>query len=649
MERILIVDDETSNLSMVRRILQGHGYELSFAQSGKEALEKVRDFRPDLLILDIMMPGMDGYEVCCRIKENPETQGIMVLLLSGRSSLADRLKGYEHKSDDFLAKPFEAEELLARVSILLRLKSAIDQAYAAEKRKADFLASMSHEIRTPMAGMIGMMDILEMSMLTDDQADCLHSIRTSADALLSLINEILDFSKIEAGKTELYISDFDLLNVLDGLNDILGVTAGKKGLDYACIVEHSVPVNLSGDFGRLRQILLNLGGNAIKFTPSGQVCIRVSLESDEGHDVILAFRVQDSGIGIPQNALPRLFESYTQVGKEIAGQYGGTGLGLSISDKLARLMGGDIHVESKVGIGSAFTARVRLSRQGSVFEGVPPVRGMRILYADHRDINRQAITELCKRWACELTTCDNGPDVLSALNQARERNRPYQAVLLADDLSDTLTQAQNMNPRNGFPATVFAQILPYERQAEYVSDSGMNSTRLFFPIKTGKLLNWLIRIATHHTPLPPVADHPAAIENRHHNLRVLLADDNEISVHVSYSLLSKLGCAVTSVSNGKEALEAFRSEVFDLVFMDSMMPEMDGLEATRQIRMLESRYDTSSVRPKRVPIIVLTGNSLAEEKEKFIQAGSDDYITKPINFKSLEDIVARNTPMMKEH
>ncbi|MBU1170975.1 MAG: response regulator [Proteobacteria bacterium] len=640
MERVLVVDDEKANLSMVRRILRVHGYELAFAQSGAEALEKIENFRPDLIILDIMMAGMDGYEVCRHVKGHPASSGIMVLLLSARSSLADRLKGYAENADDFLAKPFEEEELLARVHILLRLKAAIDKAHGAEKQKSEFLATMSHEIRTPMGGMIGMLELLERSSLNEEQVDCVNTLRSSADSLLSLLNGILDFSKIEAGKIELDASDFNLMTLLDNLNDILGMSAAKKGLDYTCIVDSAVPLDLCGDGGRIRQILLNLGGNAIKFTHSGQVCLRIKRIEEGKTDIVLSLSVEDSGIGIPKKAIPHLFDSYTQAGKEITGQFGGTGLGLSISRDLVRLMAGDVHVESTVGVGSVFRARIRLAKQENALGDSSEIKGMRILYADLNENSAKALGELCKRWSCELDVVSNSSDTLSAMGLAREQGKPYQAVLLGYNLHADGLLLDSIRHQGLIEKSAIAWVVPHGHDLERAIGPGFFPKRLFYPLKMRKLFDWLAQSR---------ADLSGNMEKNEaeplKGSRILLADDNEISLRVAMRMLEKLGCSVTSVTNGKEALAAYRNQDFDLVFVDNQMPEMDGLETTQQIRQSERLKESgapSGAEPKRVPIIALTGSTVNGEREKFMEAGADDYILKPVTIKNLEDLLTRN-------
>lgn len=642
MERILVVDDDPANLSMVRRILRSYPYELSFASNGEDALQITRSFAPDLIILDIMMEGINGYDVCRLIKNNPETSQIMILLLSGKSSISDRLEGYRVKADDFMAKPFDHEELVARVSILLRLKSAIDKARAAEKRKADFLAVMSHEIRNPLSGMVGMLELLNTQNLDQEQLDAVRSIRSNADALLGLINGILDFSKLEAGKTELSSSDFNLFAVLDDLNDILAVKAGKKGVNYGCIVESNVPEDLSGDVGRLRQILLNLGGNAVKFTDEGEVCIHISLERQDGEEATLKFRVIDSGIGIDPAVIPRLFQSYHQADETIPERFGGTGLGLSIARDLARLMGGDITVQSTPGKGSEFTAVLCFSNRHTGHFGKVIPGTIRLLYADPGSVSRKAMTELCKRWAWDYTCVTSCAEAQEAMKKGA-----YHAVLVSDDLPDRTAMSRECAERAMDMGVMVGRVLSFGQTPDMTDDLDSISSAFFRPVKAGRLLDWLSsrtrqeetfqankdRLANRKAPLP---------EAFQSNLRVLLADDHDMSRKVIERMLTKLGCAVTTALNGNEALEAFSQDHFDLVFMDSQMPVMDGMEATRRIRLFESggRPDPK----RRVPIIALTGQSMEKDKEPFMAAGADDYAVKPMTINRLKDIITKNTP-----
>ena len=636
---------------------------VSCAGTSAEALSVLSGGPADLLLLDLKSAEVESLNLLHQLRQLPLSRPVFTIGLGTGTETAALLRAFDIGLNANIQLPLENSLFSAQLRSALQVRAHLEEltrrqqelteaCRAAEvnsRAKSDFLATMSHEIRTPMNGVVAMAGLLMETPLTSDQRSYLETIHNSSESLLSIINDILDFSKIEAGKMELERRPFNVRGCVEESLDLLSARVFEKQLDLGYEADPAIPELIEGDAQRFRQVLVNLLGNALKFTERGDIFVKIrKLAPDEPGEIDgirLQFSVRDTGIGIPADRLERLFRAFTQADVSTARKYGGSGLGLAISRRLVELMGGRMWAESIPGKGSTFhftlAAQVAPDSSPPVHSRpLPRLTGLKILILDDNASIRNVLFELCRLWGMQPQAVETASQVMELLRSGNH----FDLALVDSHLPgfDGLAVASEIQK---FPN---AAMLPIVLLMPLGKNNQGDGLRVMFvhtcqkPVKPAQLSTVLERALLSPripTKLPESPKSPLLLAAKL-PLRILLVDDNHINLKVAIRLLQQLGFQPDTATNGREALEALDRQPFDLVFMDVMMPEIDGLEATRLIRQRQLAGDQKNY-SRRIIIIAMTANAMQGDHEKCLAAGMDDYLAKPVRPKDVRDMVEK--------
>ena len=651
--KFLVVDDQRSTRALVRAILAVFNAEITDAENGDEALRLIKEQQFDVIFLDINMPGISGIEVCERVRKELGFDKLPIVIMTALESRDLIEQAFAVGATDYINKTYIQYEMIPRTRAILERRNSERELYLAKKEaelannaKGDFLANMSHEIRTPMNAIIGLSHLCMQTELAPKQKDYLQKIYGSAKVLLGIINDILDFSKIDAGKMEMERMHFELEDVMSNLAMVISNKAEEKGLELLHKTSLDVPRHLIGDPLRLGQVLINLVGNAVKFTDKGEVLVLTEVEEETADDVVLRFTIQDSGIGLTPEQIDKLFQAFTQADTTTTRKFGGTGLGLTISKQLVGLMNGKIWVESTPGEGSKFIftahfGKAEERRTGKRHLSNVDLQGMRVLAVDDNVTSQNILQSYMESFGFKVTEAANGLEALHAIEQADLDGTPYQFVVLdwkmpVMDGVEAARKIREMTGLSKIPKTLLISSYTQNEILSHLEDNLFDGI-LAKPFQQSELFNAAMKAfgsdeGRRKRGVITVLFHPdlvAKISGAH----LLLVEDNEINQQIARELLDKAGVTVAIAENGEEAVAMVVQEKFDGVLMDMQMPVMDGITATREIRKNPRFAD--------LPVIAMTANVMASDRERCLAAGMNDYIAKPIDPNQMVTILAK--------
>ncbi len=663
----LLLGTDAKLVDTISLAVRQDGGSIGFAATYAEVLRSLQTHPPDLLLLDLKTSEADSLNLLRQLKNNPLPTPVFTIAFALATDTTAVLRAFDLGLNELIQAPFEGNaifraRLRGGVQVKRRLEEMLQRqqelteasraAEANSRAKSEFLAAMSHEIRTPMNGVIAMTGLMMESSLTPDQRGYLDTIHHSSESLLKIINDILDFSKIEAGKMELECRPFDLRNCIEESLDLLASRALDKQIDLGYQTDERISTLVEGDAQRLRQVLVNLVGNSVKFTERGEVFVRVQKlmpapgELENPGALRLHFTVRDSGIGIAPDRLAKLFRPFTQADVSTSRKYGGTGLGLTISRRLVELMGGKMWAESVPGEGSTFHFTVNVTVPPD--SKPPPHTGkiarladLKILILDDNATSRNVLFDQCRLWGMLPQAVENSAQALDLIRKGTH----FDLAMIDLHLQglDGLAVAAEIQKLPGAAMMPMVLLTPLGKKK-----SGSEEVRIVFahsvhkPVKPAQLCaaleHALLNLRNPARTPEPVKAAPPLAESL--PLRILVVDDNAINQKVAVRILQQIGYAPEVAGNGREALDLLDRQPFDFIFMDVMMPEMDGLEATRMLRKRQMGGDHFNYQ-SRIIICAMTAHAMAGDREKCIAAGMDDYLSKPVRPKDLRDMLER--------